>query len=40
MARKAREKSSTGMYNIIARSTDVLFKSEEDYNFFVNVIDR
>ena len=40
MARKAREKSSTGMYNIIARSTDVLFKSEEDYNFFVEILNE
>ena len=38
MARKAREKSSTGMYNIIARSAGVLFKCEEDYTFFCDIL--
>ncbi len=38
MARKAREKSSTGMYNIILKSNEVLFKNEEDYNFFISIL--
>lgn len=38
MARKAREKSSTGMYNIILKSREVLFKNEEDYNFFITIL--
>lgn len=38
MARKAREKSSTGMYNIILKSNEVLFKNEEDYNFFITIL--
>jgi len=38
MARKAREKSSTGMYNIIARSTGALFKCEDDYIFFRDIL--
>ena len=35
MARKAREKSSTGMYNIIIKGTAPLFKNDEDYDFFM-----
>ena len=38
MARKAREKSSTGMYNIILKSNEVLFKNDEDYNFFISIL--
>lgn len=38
MARKAREKSITGMYNIILKSSEVLFKAEEDYDFFVAIL--
>lgn len=35
MARKAREISKTGMYNIILRGKTELFKDDEDYNRFV-----
>ena len=38
MARKAREKSSTGMYNIIAQGADILFRSDEDYEYFIEIM--
>ena len=38
MARKAREKSKTGIYNIILKSSEVLFKTKEDYDFFVEIM--
>ena len=38
MARKAREKSKTGIYNIIARSNDSLFNADADYDFFISIL--
>ena len=38
MARKAREKSKTGIYNIIARSSGDLFKTDADYDFFISIL--
>ncbi len=38
MARKAREKSTTGMYNVIIKGSAPLFKSDEDYDFFIEIL--
>ncbi len=38
MARKAREKSATGMYNVIIKGSAPLFKNDEDYDFFVETL--
>lgn len=35
MARKAREKSPIGIYNVMLRANDVLFREDEDYDEFL-----
>ncbi len=38
MARKAREKSATGMYNVIIKGSAPLFNNDEDYDFFIEIL--
>lgn len=38
MARKAREKSSTGIYHILLRANDKLFVSDNDREYFISLI--
>lgn len=38
MARKAREKSATGMYNIIIKGSVSLFNTDADYDFFIEIM--
>ncbi len=38
MARKAREKSATGMYNVIIKGSVSLFNTDEDYDFFIEIM--
>lgn len=40
MARKAREKSRTGMYNIILKGNTDIFKDDEDYNEFIERLEN
>lgn len=40
MARKAREKSKTGMYNIILKGNTDIFKDDEDYNEFIERLEN
>lgn len=40
MARKARQKSSTGIYHVMLRGINrqVIFESNEDYNYFIKIL--
>lgn len=40
MARQARQKSPTGMYNVIMRGNDVLFRDDEDYKRFLDLMNK